>query len=379
MHNDALQKVLVAHFRHFHRHPEPSGAEWETTAHIRKILEDAGVEILDAGLETGLVARVRGGGSTKTIAFRADIDALRIAEESGLDCASENPGVMHACGHDFHTAALIGAALETAERREELAGDVKFIFQPSEETAGGALSVIKSGVLDDVGQIYGLHCAPDYPDGAVAVCPGETFAASIEFKITVKGRGGHAALPHKAQDPVAAAAALITLAQTIISRNADPFDPIVLGFSHIEAGTTWNVIPDDALLEGTIRALAEKKATDAAERLGEICTGIEAAHGVRAVLDWWIDAPPTNNDAVLTEFVAEQARKLGLPVVRYVPTMMGEDFGYYQKSIRGVFFNFGVGCPYGLHTPHFVAHTGHLADAAKLFAEIAVESLKTRW
>jgi amidohydrolase len=285
---------------------------------------------------------------------------------------------MHACGHDFHTTALIGAALELSRRREELAGDVLFIFQPSEESAGGAQSVIETGLLDDVDEIYGQHCAPNYPNGTVAVCSGETFACSIEFKITIKGEGGHAAIPEKAKDPIVAAAALITLAQSIVSRRTDPFDQIVLGFSHVQAGQTWNVIPDDAFLEGTVRALGEQKAAAAAARLGEICRGIEITHGVSITFDWRLDALPTNNDPILTEFVASTAKKLGLPVARYTPTMMGEDFGYYQKNIPGVFFNFGVGSPHGLHTPKFAANTEYLAASARLLAEIAVGSLGSR-
>ncbi|MDR3302456.1 MAG: amidohydrolase [Spirochaetaceae bacterium] len=398
MQTDSLQARLIGIFQHLHRHPELSGEERETTAHIRSILSAADIEILDSDLATGLVARIKGKGGAppgseasrdplvgqqkiplvgggKKVALRADIDALKISEESGLGYTSENPGVMHACGHDFHTTALIGAALELQERRAEFAGEVLCIFQPSEETVGGALSVLNTGLLDEVDEIYGQHCAPNYPSGAVAVCAGGTFAASIEFKIRIEGRGGHAALPQNALDPIVAAAALITLAQSIVSRNTDPFDQIVLGFSHIQAGSTWNVIPDDAFLEGTIRALAEEKAAGTVARLAEICKGIEITHGVSIAFDWQFDALPTNNDPALTEFVAATATKLGLPVVRYTPTMMGEDFGYYQKQISGVFYNFGVGCPQGLHSPKFIANTEYLAASARLLAEIAVGAL----
>ncbi|MDR2865375.1 MAG: amidohydrolase [Spirochaetaceae bacterium] len=374
MSREIFKQILEEHFKYLHRHPELSHEERETTAYIRKILTSAGVEILPAELSSGLVARIKGRGD-KVVALRADIDALKITEESGLEYASENPSVMHACGHDFHTTALIGAALLLAGKQREIAGDIKFIFQSAEESTGGAEEVLKSGALDDVDEIYGLHCAPDYQNGLVALCPGETFATSIEFTIRIQGSGGHAALPHKSRDPVVAAAALITLAQTIVSRNSDPFDQLVLGFSRIEAGKTWNIIPDEAYIEGTIRTLAEDKAKSTAERLAEICKGIELTHAVSIELHWWIDAPPTNNDPLLTEFVANTARKLGIPVGTYTPTMMGEDFGFYQKKIRGVFFNFGLGSPYGLHTSQFTAPTDHLPDAAELLAALATDSL----
>jgi metal-dependent amidase/aminoacylase/carboxypeptidase family protein len=174
---------------------------------------------------------------------------------------------------------------------------------------------------------------------------------------------------------VVAASALVMLSQSVVSRATNPLDAVVLGFSHIDAGRTWNIIPDTAFLEGTIRALAEEKARSAAEQLTDICRAIEVAYGVSVNLDWWMDAPPTNNDATLTEAVGNVARSRGMATTRYNPTMMGEDFGYYQQKIPGVFFNYGVGPSSGLHTPTFTAHTDHLADAARLFADIVVSRL----
>jgi amidohydrolase len=371
-----LQTVLEEYFKDFHRYPELSGKEFKTTERIRKILSAAGIEILDTTLKTGLVARICGNSAANTkkvIALRADIDAIPVTESTKLAFSSENCGVMHACGHDFHLTSLLGAALLLAKR--EFSGTVKLIFQPSEEETGGAESVIQSGALDDVKEIYGLHCAPDYKSGVVAICKGGTFAASAVFRIKIIGKGGHAALPHQSKDPIVAAAALINSAQSIVSRNIDPLNNIVLGFSHIEAGHSWNVIPDDAFIEGTMRALSFDVLKTAEARLLEICKGTALSYSVKIDFDCNIDSPPTNNDATLTDFVCETAKKSGFTVVPYIPTMMSEDFGEYQKKIPGVFFNFGIGCDSRLHTSTFVADISLLSSTAKLFTEIAIDSL----
>ncbi|MDR2468822.1 MAG: amidohydrolase [Spirochaetaceae bacterium] len=375
MTGSALQTILEEHFRWLHSHPELSTAEFETTAYLRAALEAASIDVLNTGLATGIVARLNGGQPGQCVALRADIDALSIHEASGLEYASCNIGVMHACGHDFHSAALIGAALLLKERRQKLQGDVVLVFQPAEEASGGAATVLKTGVLDEVREIYGLHVAPNYPSGVVALKAGGTFAAVLAFNIKITGTGGHAALPHQSRDPITATAALITSAQSIVSRNCDPFDAVVLSFTHIAAGTTWNVIPGEALIEGTIRALSVEKAQFVADRLCELCAGIKLTHNLDAAINWWMDAPATNNNRDLTRFAAETAQGLGLNVTEYTPTMAGEDFALYQQKIPGVFINFGVDSPHGLHHPAFNAHTTHLGSAAELLAALAEKAL----
>jgi amidohydrolase len=372
MDEEELRSTLVDHFQWLHRHPELSRVEYNTTAYIGGVLEKAGIEILKTGLKTGLAARIKGGKEGRVIALRADIDALPVIEETGLEYASENHGVMHACGHDFHTAALIGAALLLKKAEEEISGEVLFVFQPAEEVSGGAAGVIETGVLDDVDEIYGLHAAAEYESGVVALKEGGTFAAVAAFKINIAGKGGHAALPHQCYDPVVAACALITLAQTVVSRNSDPFDQVVLSFTHIEAGKTWNVIPAEAFIEGTIRTLSSVKAHEIAARLKEISHSIEISHQVKVSIDWWMDTPATNNDADLTSFIAKLAKKMNYTVKAYTPTMAGEDFALYQEKIRGVFFNFGVDSPHGLHHPQFIARASP-DDAARLLAALAFE------
>ena len=182
-----LQKILEEHFKWFHRHPEPSNMEKETTAHIRRILDDASIEVIDSKLKTGLAARIRGKRPEPVIALRCDIDALPVTENTGLDYASESPGFMHACGHDFHICAMLGAALLLKEQAENLEGTVTLLFQPAEEGGGGALQVLKSGVLDNASEIYGVHCAADLEPGVISVGPGATYAAVGMFKILIKG------------------------------------------------------------------------------------------------------------------------------------------------------------------------------------------------
>jgi amidohydrolase len=373
---DTLQSRLLGHFERFHRRPELGFCETETTAHIRSALEEAGIEILDSGLKTGLIAIIRGKKSpanAKTIALRADIDALPLNEETDLQYKSEIPGAMHACGHDFHTSALLGAAFLLKERENDLCGTAKLIFQPAEEVTGGAKAVINTGFLDDVAEIYGLHVGPD-PDavnGTVAISAGATFASAVVFSIEVKGRGGHAAMPHMCKDPVPALAQLINSAQSIVSRSTNPLDRVVVSFTHIEAGSTWNIIPSSAKAEGTIRALGSENAEIAVKRLSQICEGIAIASETKISLDSHMDTLSTNNNAALCESVKTTALTLGMPVEVFVPTMASEDFALYQQKIPGVFLGFAVKSPAPLHNPRFAADPSALSQAATLLAAIA--------
>jgi amidohydrolase len=379
METKKLQSVLVEHFQHLHRNPELSLREVKTTAYIRGILENAGIEILDTGLKTGCIAVVRGeksGRNSKIVALRADIDALPINEETNLPYKSEIPGCMHACGHDFHTTSLLGAALLLAERKKELAGTVKLLFQPAEEQSFGAEKVVSTGFLDDVQEIYGMHVGPDdkIESGKIAISPGGTFAAAIAFKINFQGKGGHGALPHLCKDPVLAQAMLISGAQSIVSRNINAQDCAVLSFTHVESGSAWNITPDTAFVEGTIRSLNTEKAVFAAERLSEMCAGIQLATGVGIKFDYHLDTPATNNDPLLCEFARKTAEELGFSVEPFNPTMAAEDFSIYQQKIRGVFIGFSVKSPAGLHNPGFIADSSCLHRAAALMAELAFKS-----
>jgi amidohydrolase len=377
MPNRDLQGILESHFEWFHRHPELSNQEHETTAHIREILEAAGIEILDAHLKTGLVARLRGSASEgPVVALRSDIDALSITEASLSPYPSEHPGVMHACGHDFHLTSLLGAALLLQKEQGALQGTIKLLFQPAEEGGNGAQQVLDSGVLDDVQEIYGLHTSAEQESGIIAVSPGAANAAVGAFRILLHGKGGHAAMPHLSLDPIPAAAQIVSAAQTIVSRTINPFDQAVLSITHIEAGSTWNVIPPEALLEGTIRTFNTEKLREVSEQLGKLARGIGESLGLRVEYSWQINTVATNNDPLLSGFVADTARGLGFPVVPAVPSMGGEDFALYQQRIPGAFWTIGVSSPQALHHPGFTANPAALSTAAELMAALGAAALQ---
>jgi amidohydrolase len=341
------------------------------------VLDRAGVEVLETGLKTGLVARIGGGKAAPVIALRCDIDALPITEETGLAYASENAGFMHACGHDFHLCAMLGAALLLKERRESLAGSALLVFQPAEEGGGGARQVAETGVLKGAAEIYGLHVAAELESGLIGLSPGAVCPAVGSFKIRIMGKGGHGAYPHHAIDPLVTAAQLVSAAQTIVSRNTSPFEPAVLSFTRIEAGNTWNVIPETALLEGTIRAFGDGRTGDLARRLEGFCRGFAEAFGMGDIdFSWALNASAVNNDPVLTGFVIDTAKSLGFPTAPAVPGMGGEDFALYQKTIPGVFWTIGVGSPQGIHHPGFIADPAPLLRAAELLAALAERGLQ---
>jgi amidohydrolase len=376
MNQRELQELLLPHFQWFHQHPELGNEEFETTARIRQGLSEFGVEILDTGLKTGLVARIAGKRDGPVAALRSDIDALPITETSGLPYSSQNQGRMHACGHDFHLTALLGAALLLRERRDTLAGSVKLIFQPAEECGPGAQSVLATGVLDDVQEIYGIHVAADKAPGIIAVSPGPVSAAVGKFHIRINGKGGHASAPHECIDPIVAAAQIINAAQTIVSRSVDPFDKAVVSVTHAAAGNTWNVIPSEALLEGTIRAVGTERFREIAERMGRICGGIALATDVKIDYLWQLIAPSVQNDSRLTDYAIKTAEGLGLEVRAGSMGMGGEDFSLYLEKIPGVFLTVGVGSPHAIHHPGFIADTRVLHTTSELLAALGVGAVE---
>ncbi|MDR1575744.1 MAG: amidohydrolase [Treponema sp.] len=370
-----LQEQLFEWFQWFHRRPEPSGAEHGTTARIKELLRETGIRVIDTGLETGLVARIDGSAEGPVVALRCDIDALPIQEDSGLPYASENAGYMHACGHDFHLTAMLGAALLLNKRRGEIKGTVKLVFQCAEENGGGAKQVLETGVLEDVREIYGLHVESSRAPGVISISAGPVNAAVGGFRALIKGKGGHASAPHECIDPVSAAGQLIVAAQTIVSRSTDPFDKVVLSITHVEAGNTWNVIPQEALLEGTIRTLGTEQFKTVAEQLGRICRGVDEIAGTVTEYNWLCGGPSVDNNAVLADFAAKTAESLGLTVMPAVPGMGGEDFALYQERIPGLFFTVGVGSPQAVHHPGFRADPAPLHTAAEFLAELGIRSL----
>lgn len=367
------EEALVAFFKDLHRHPELGGREFRTTARLRAALEEAGTEIADPGLGTGLIAVVRGARPGRTVGLRADIDALPVREESGLPYASEEDGVMHACGHDFHASCMLGAALLLQEGRDSLAGTVKIAFQPAEEISAGGHDMVASGLLDDCEEFYAGHTYPAFPAGTLGIKEGPVMAAPDAFTLHIRGRGTHAGNPHLGVDPIPAAAAFILSAQTLVSRVKDAFEPAVLSVAHVAAGSTWNIIPEEALLEGTLRTLDQDLRLRLRERVSAMAAAIAEAHGCRAECTWEIGPDPVVNDAALCREAARTAARLGLRVERQDNTMGGEDFSEYLKRAPGVFVRVGTGGGYTNHHPRFTADPAALWPAARFFAELARE------
>jgi amidohydrolase len=366
---------LVSIRRELHAHPELSHEEFRTTEAIRAWLAEAGVRIADFPLKTGLVAEAGGLHGGPVVALRADIDALPVREETGLPFASRHDGKMHACGHDFHTAALLGAAFLLKERERELPGTVRLIFQPAEEKAQGANLVLASGALRGVKAIFGLHNKPDLPVGQIGIKAGPLMAAADGFVVELHGVGSHAAVPEASVDPIVAAAQLVTALQSIVSRNVGPLQSAVVSVTRLQAGTSWNVIPEKAVLEGTLRSFDPDVRLLVRERFEQVARGVAAAFGA-GVRVRWIEGPPAViNDPYWAEAAAAAAAKAGLTAVEPVPSPAGEDFAFYQREVPGVFAFIGTFGPHEWHHPAFDVDERALPLAASYLANAAEEAL----
>jgi len=369
---EILQKI-TDEFYWFHRHPELSYEEVETTKRLRDDLAAAGIEVLDLPLKTGLVAKV-GTGEAPFIALRCDIDGLPIQEESGLDYASEHAGRMHACGHDFHISTVLGSAYLLKAQEKDLHGTVYLIFQPAEEAPGGARKVMETGVLKDVQAIFGLHTSPIYDVGTLGIRAGAVTASVDKFTVTFCGKGTHAAHPERGTDPIVMAASFVTAAQSIVSRNIDPAHPSLISITHIESGNTWNVIPESAWLEGTVRCLTAEDRKRIKQRIYELAEGQAASFGGHAELTWYAGPPATNNTPDWTDFAIQVAEASGLTVEPAPVNLAGEDFAYYQEEIPGAFVLVGTGKSPANHNPKFHVDPAALGPAAKYMARLAKEA-----
>ena len=371
------EKIVQETFRWLHRHPELSYEEVETTKRVREVLQEHDVAVLDSSLKTGLVAEVGTADSSgPVVALRADIDALPVTEETGLPYASKTPGRMHACGHDFHTSALLGAALLLKQKETELPGRVKLVFQPAEEAPGGAKKVLETGLLGDVAAVFGLHVSPLLPVGTLGIRAGAVTASVDRFQITFRGKGTHAAHPDAGIDPIPAAAAFIQAAQTIVSRNLNPFAPGLVSITHVEGGNTWNVIPETVLVEGTTRSLGKEERQLIRENLCRLAERIAEGHGSQVEIDWYEGPPATDNTPEWVEVARQAAQKQPLEVVEASASLAGEDFAYYQETLPGAFVLVGTGRSYSNHNPKFQVDPAALWPAAKYLAGLAEAALQ---
>jgi hippurate hydrolase len=357
-----LHPEITAWRRDIHQHPELLYDVHRTAAFVADRLREFGCDEVATGLgKTGVVGVIKGkkaagNGDIKVIGLRADMDALPIEEATDLPYASKTPGKMHACGHDGHTAMLLGAARYLAETRN-FAGDAVVIFQPAEEGGAGADAMIKDGLMDRFGieQVYGMHNGPGIPIGAFAIRPGPIMAATDELNITIKGHGGHASRPHKCIDSVLVGAQLITALQQIVARNIDPLESAVISVCEFHAGTARNVIPQTAELRGTIRTLTPETRELVQKRIGEVVAGVAQMTGATIDLDIKRGYPVTVNHAAQTELATEIAKKVaGDNNVHETPPLMGaEDFSYMLQARPGAFIFCGNGDSAGLHHPAY--------------------------
>lgn len=379
-----LQDEVAGWRQALHSRPELMFELHETAAFVEAKLRDFGCDEVATGIaKTGLVGLIKGRlGDGPVIGLRSDMDALPLTEITGAPYASTNPGAMHACGHDGHTAILLGAAKYLAETRN-FAGSVAVIFQPAEEGGGGGRVMVQEGIMERFGidRVYGMHNMPGLPVGQFAIRPGPIMAATAEFTLTIKGRGGHAAMPHSTIDPIVIGSQIVQALQAIASRNADPIDSLVVSVTKFHGGDAYNIIPEQVELAGTVRTLRTDVATHALKRIGEICEGIGSAHGATVVVDTKINYPVTFNNAEQTEFAGDAAVSVAgeAGVDRDVAPMMGgEDFSYMLQARPGAFIFLGNGESAGLHNPAYDFNDEAIPHGISYWVKLAETALAAR-
>lgn len=385
---DIVFRKVVQLRRLIHQHPELGFEERRTSRLVARTLKSLANEVKVGVAKTGVVGLLHGKRSNKCVALRADMDALPIQEEGDAVYKSKIPGRMHACGHDVHTATVLGAAMILARIRDQLNGTVKFIFQPSEEkNPGGASVMIKEGVLEHpkVDAIFGFHVYPDADVGKVGFCPGPEGASADELYITIKGEGGHGAYPHLVVDPVVVAAEVVLGLQKVVSRNIDPLQPCVLTIGKIEGGTTTNVIPGEVRLAGTLRVMNERWRKRGWAIIERTIRGIARASGATYQLDINRGYPVLVNDPKITAFAETASVELlgRRSVFDAQPSMGAEDFAYYLQNVPGTFFKLGIrnkkkDIVHHIHTSRFDVDEEAMRIGSGLLAYLAYEYLRLK-
>lgn len=377
-----ISEEIIEWRRDFHQHPELSFEEKRTSKIVADFLKICGLQVKENVNGYGVVADLIGAEKGPTIALRADMDALPIQEETGLPFASEVPGVMHACGHDGHTAILMGAVKLLTSQKDKLKGNVRFIFQPAEElNPGGAWGMIQEGALQGVEAVFGLHLWSELPSGTFQTCNGPMMAATDRFTIEIEGKGGHGGMPHKAIDSIVIASHLVMSAQHIISRNINPLESGVITFGELKSGTAFNIIANKAVLEGTARSFTPEVRETLQRDLQSLTDGLAKIYGATININYQRGYPAVVNHDREVDFMVDVAREVfGVENTRTMkPNMVGEDFSYYLKEIPGAFCFVGAGDPdqplYPHHHPRFQIDESVLPLAAEWFYQLTLKYL----
>ncbi|RTY57655.1 amidohydrolase [Pantoea sp. YU22] len=366
---------LIAWRRELHQHPELSNHEFQTTERITRWLRQGDIRLLPLALKTGVVAET--GQGEPLIALRADIDALPIDEAVDRPWRSQQPGVMHACGHDLHTSIMLGVAHRLRQQEQQLPGRVRILFQPAEETFNGAQQLIDAGALEGVQAIFGMHNAPDLPLGTLRTRGGAFYANVDRFTIHIHGRGAHAARPHEGIDAIVIGSHIVTALQTLPSRVFSSLESVVLSVTRFTAGNTWNVLPQSVELEGTVRTHNDAIRNAIPHKMRQLIGSIAAGFGAQAELEWIAGPPALVNTPAWADFMLAQAQAQasGFRTERGTPQMGGEDFAFYLHHVPGAFVSIGSASECGLHHPGFDPNEGIIEPAVSYFTQLVPRAL----
>lgn len=384
---ESKEQQMIETRRHLHANPELSFKEENTAKFIEDFYQDKDVKVTaNVGNGYGIIVEISGKSSGKTIGLRADFDALPIHEETDVPFKSKNDGVMHACGHDVHTAYMLSLGEALIELKDEWNGTIKLIHQHAEEVPpGGAKSIVESGILDDLDEVYGIHIFPMMDVGTIGLIPGNAMAGRSNFDLTIQGSGGHGAMPQTTHDALVAGAYFVAEAQTIVSRRMDPMDAVVVSVTAFDAPGGYNVIQDKVTLRGTVRYLEENNKVPAYEAMKKIAKGIESSFDVECDLNYVYDYPVTYNHPEETQLVEDILTKRKGSYIKDIvhpkPSSGSEDFSYYLQKTPGTFINVGakpdgIENPYPNHHPKFDVHEDSLLISAKTLGDVVLARLE---
>lgn len=374
---NSIQEEVIKDRRYFRQHPELSRKEYKTQAYIMDVLTKLGIENRPS-FKTGVIAEIKGNLPGKTVALRADMDALQLNDESGLPFASTNEGVSHGCGHDAHVAVLLGTARVFAQLNGDFPGTIRFLFQPSEEAYdGGARHLIADGALTNVDYVLGNHIWQPQKVGTFGIATGSMMGSPSKFEINIQGRGGHSSMPSDTSNPVLIAADVVKGLNEIVGIHIPFTEKAVLATTMIQSGTAFNIIPDRAVINGSVRTFSEATTNIVEHWINEVCQSAEKKYGCTITVDFTVIFPPVINAKEPTEIVRNAAKELFGEdrVEENPPSPAGEDFSLYQKEVPGTFFFLGTGdetCKYPHHHPKFMINEGVLVDGVALMTYGAI-------